>query len=131
MHERSLAERMTPPNTGTTGTTGTQNQGSTGNAGNQQGRVDKRTAESDTWHRTAKVIEIIGNSKNSFEEAVQNALTDASQSLRHISGADVIKSSVKCEEGRIIEYRVDLKVAFGIERGMNDGSNSMNTGVNR
>ena len=115
---------MTPSNTGTTGTT--QN---TGNVGNQQGRVDKRTAESDTWHRTAKVIEIIGNSKNSFEEAVQNALTDASQSLRHISGADVVRTSVKCEEGRIIEYRVDLKVAFGIERGMNEGN--MGTGVNR
>ena len=103
---------MSPPqNPGPTGTT--QN---AGNVGNQQGRVDKRTAESDTWHRTAKVIELIGNSKVSFEDAVQNALADASQSLRHISGADVIRTSVKCEEGRVIEYRVDLKVAFGIER---------------
>ena len=109
---------MTPPNTNTSGSTGQQ-------------RTDKRTAESDTWHRTAKVIELIGNSKNSFEEAVQNALTDASQTLRHISGADVVRTSVKCEEGRIIEYRVDLKVAFGIERGMDEGNNNVNTGVNR
>ena len=82
----------------------------------QTQRKDERTAESDTWHRTAKVIELIGNSKTSFEDAVQNALEDASKSLRHISGADVRNFSVKCEEGRIIEYRVDLKVAFGIER---------------
>lgn len=81
-----------------------------------QNKKDERTAESDTWHRTAKVIELIGNSKNSFEDAVQAALEDASKSLRHISGADVLKFSVKCEEGRILEYRVDLKVAFGIER---------------
>lgn len=80
-------------------------------------RKDNRTAESDTWHRTAKVIELIGNSKTSFEDAVQNALEDASQTIRHISGAEVIRSSVKCEEGRILEYRVDLRVAFGIERG--------------
>lgn len=82
-----------------------------------QQRKDTRTAESDTWHRTAKVIELIGNSKTSFEDAVQNALHDASETVRHISGADVIRSSVKCEEGNIIEYRVDLRVAFGIERG--------------
>lgn len=81
----------------------------------QQQKRDNRTAETDTWHRTAKVVEIIGNSKNSFEEAVQNALKDASKTLRHISGADVVRSSVKCEEGEILEYRVDLKVAFGIE----------------
>ena len=89
----------------------------------QQQRKDNRTAESDTWHRTAKVIEIIGNSKNSFEEAVQNALTDASKTIRHISGADVLRTSVKCEEGRVIEYRVDLKVAFGIENTPGDGMN--------
>lgn len=94
---------MTPPNP----QTGSQT----------QQRTDHRTAESDTWHRTAKVIEIIGNSKQSFEDAVQSALDDASRTLRHISGADVIKQSVKCEEGRILEYRVDLKVAFGIEQG--------------
>jgi flavin-binding protein dodecin len=82
----------------------------------QTQRIDNRTAESDTWHRTAKVIELIGNSKESFEDAVQNALHDASGTIRHISGAEVIRSSVKCEEGKILEYRVDLRVAFGIER---------------
>ncbi|HUR68053.1 MAG TPA: dodecin family protein [Candidatus Thermoplasmatota archaeon] len=89
-----------------------------------QQKKDERTAESDTWHRTAKVIELIGNSKESFEDAVQSALTDATRSLRHISGADVIKFSVKCEEGRILEYRVDLKVAFGIEGNMGGNGNS-------
>lgn len=81
----------------------------------QTQKKDNRTAESDTWHRTAKVIELIGNSKTSFEDAVQAALEDASKSIRHISGADVVRSSVRCEEGRVIEYRVDLRVAFGIE----------------
>lgn len=87
----------------------------------QQQKKDNRTAESDTWHRTAKVIELIGNSKESFEEAVQAALEDASKTIRHISAADVVKFSVKCEEGRILEYRVDLKVAFGIEQERTNG----------
>lgn len=88
-----------------------------------QDKKDQRTAESDTWHRTAKVVELIGNSKESFEDAVAAALKDASRSIRHISAADVKHFSVKCEEGRIIEYRVDLKVAFGIE-GTMDGDGS-------
>ena len=37
------------------------------------------------------------------------------QPIRHISAADVVKFSVKCEEGKIIEYRADLKIVFGIE----------------
>ncbi|MEA3200024.1 MAG: dodecin [Thermoplasmata archaeon] len=86
-------------------------------SGQQQMKRDQRTAESQTWHRTAKVIELIGNSETSFEDAVKNALEDASRTIRHISGAEVIRSSVKCEEGRVIEYRVDLRIAFGIEKG--------------
>lgn len=82
--------------------------------GTQQ-RTDKRTAESDTFHRTAKVIELIGNSKTGFEDAIRNALQDASRTVRHISGADIARMSVKCQEGEVIEYRVDMRVAFGIE----------------
>lgn len=88
-----------------------------------QQRTDNRTAESDTWHRTAKVVELIGNSKTSFEDAVQAALEDASKTIRHISGAEVVRSSVKCQEGRVIEYRVDLKVAFGIEHDRHGSNN--------
>ena len=91
-------------------------------SGQQQMKRDQRTAESDTWHRTAKVIELIGNSRTSFEDAVKNALQDASKTVRHISGAEVVRTSVKCEEGEVIEYRVDLRVAFGIEHsGGNEG----------
>lgn len=98
----------------------------TSSGGQQTMKRDQRTAESDTWHRTAKVIELIGNSTVSFEDAVKNALEDASQTIRHISGAEVVKTSVKCEEGRVIEYRVDLRVAFGIERGNSgNGNNGM------
>lgn len=76
---------------------------------------DQRTAESDTFHRVAKVTELIGNSKTGFDDAIQSALTQASKTIRHISAAECVKMSVKCEEGRIIEYRVDMKIVFGIE----------------
>lgn len=67
-------------------------------------------------HRTAKIVELMGVSTQSFEHAIQCALEDASATTRGITGAHVINMSVKCDNGQITEYKVDMKVAFGIER---------------
>lgn len=67
-------------------------------------------------HRTAKVVELIGTSTESFEEAVRNVLRDASETTRGITGCHVENFSVRCDEGEITEYKVNCKVAFGIER---------------
>ncbi|MGQ0536402.1 MAG: dodecin family protein [Methanobacteriota archaeon] len=67
-------------------------------------------------HRTAKVMELIGTSRVSFEDAIQHAIADASATIRGLSGAQVRHLSVRIENGKIAEYKVDLKVAFGIER---------------
>ncbi|MFA5944372.1 MAG: dodecin family protein [Candidatus Thermoplasmatota archaeon] len=67
-------------------------------------------------HRTAKVIELIGTSSKSFEDAVRAALKDASATTRGITGAQVEGWSVKCNEGKVTEYKASLKVVFGIER---------------
>jgi hypothetical protein len=67
-------------------------------------------------HRTAKVIELVGTSAVSFDEAIRNAIEDASATTRGITGAHVLNWSVKCENGHVTEYKVDVKVAFGIER---------------
>ena len=67
-------------------------------------------------HRTAKVIELIGTSTKSFEDAVRAALKDAAATTRGITGAQVESYSVKCDEGKIKEYKASIKVVFGIER---------------
>ena len=67
-------------------------------------------------HRTARVIELLGTSRRSFDEATANALKDANATLRGITGARIEGMSVKCRDGRITEYKVDIKVAFGVER---------------
>ena len=67
-------------------------------------------------HRTAKVVELIGTSSRSFEDAVKTALRDAAESTRGITGAHVDGFSVRCQDGKITEYKASLKVAFGIER---------------
>jgi flavin-binding protein dodecin len=67
-------------------------------------------------HRTAKIVELIGTSTKSFEDAARGAIKDASATTRGITGASVEGFSVKCVDGKITEYKASLKVVFGIER---------------
>jgi flavin-binding protein dodecin len=79
-------------------------------------RPQRRLANETHSHRTAKVIEIVSSSTKGFEDAIRNGLVDARQNLRGITGAHVQNLSVRCDNGQVVEYKVDLKVAFGIER---------------
>ena len=60
----------------------------------------------------AKVIEIIASSKKSFEDAVAQGVNKAADSLHDITGAWVKDQSVKVVDGKVVEYRVSLKVTF-------------------
>jgi flavin-binding protein dodecin len=62
-----------------------------------------------------RVIELVGVSSKSWSDAAQQAVTRASQTLRHITGVDVVKSSAVVKDGKIVEYHVNLKLAFVIE----------------
>jgi flavin-binding protein dodecin len=65
-----------------------------------------------------KVIELVGTSPNSWEEATANAINKAAESLRGIVGADVVGQNVVVKDGKVSEYRVDVKVAFLVEGGV-------------
>ena len=60
----------------------------------------------------AKVIEIIASSRKSFEDAVAQGVAKASDSLHDITGAWIKDQSVKVVNGKVTEYRVDMKVTF-------------------
>ncbi len=60
----------------------------------------------------AKVIEIISSSKKSFEDAVAQGVAKAADSLHDITGAWVKEQSAKVVNGKVTEYRVNLKVTF-------------------
>lgn len=62
-----------------------------------------------------KVIEIIGESTKSWEEAAQKAVKTASVSLRNLIGVDIISMTGKVKDGKISVFRSVLKVAFRIE----------------
>ena len=65
-----------------------------------------------------KVIELVGTSPNSWEEATDNAVKKAAETLRGIVGADVVGQNVVVKNGAVTEYRVDVKVAFLVEGGV-------------
>ena len=61
-----------------------------------------------------KVIEILGNSKVSFEDAVQNVINEASKSVKNIKSVYLKDTQVTVNNNKINEYRVNTKVTFGI-----------------
>ena len=63
-----------------------------------------------------KIIELVGVSQQSFSDAVRQAVTEASKTVRGITGVDVVQSSAKVSDGTITEYHVNVKIAFAIER---------------
>jgi dodecin len=63
-----------------------------------------------------KIIELIGNSTKSFEDAVQDAVKTAAKTLRGISGVDIIGQTAVVKDNKVVEYRVNVKLAFKIEK---------------
>ena len=63
-----------------------------------------------------KVIELVGESEKSFEDAVKNALDDAKKSVRDIRGIDVKSFNAVVKSDKITAYRANVKVAFLVHR---------------
>ncbi len=62
-----------------------------------------------------KVIEIMGNSPESFEDAVQNVIKEASKTVKNIKSVYIKDMQVTVNNDQIDQYRVTTKVSFGIE----------------
>ena len=65
---------------------------------------------------TVKVIELVGNSETSWEDAAQNALADADETLEEISGIEVTSQTAEVEGGEITTYKTTLDVSFVLQR---------------
>jgi flavin-binding protein dodecin len=61
-----------------------------------------------------KIIELVGSSPNSSDEAVSNALEEARQSLRNIRAVDVVSTGLRGDN--LGEWRAHVRVAFLIDR---------------
>lgn len=63
-----------------------------------------------------KVIEAIGTSEKSWEDAVSHAVEEAGKTVRNITGVDVLSFKAEIENGKIKTYKANVKIAFRVER---------------
>jgi hypothetical protein len=59
-----------------------------------------------------KVIEIIGGSEKSWEDAAKKAVELTAKSLKEIRVAEIKELDMRIEDGKVVEYRAKLKVSF-------------------
>jgi flavin-binding protein dodecin len=64
-----------------------------------------------------RVTEVIGTSSESWEAAARNAVETAAKSVRDIRIAELVRSDVVVEEGRVTGFRVRLAISFKFESG--------------
>lgn len=64
---------------------------------------------------TFKMVTLVGTSPESYEAAIENALADASASLRNLSWFEVKELRGRVVEGRSAEFQVKLQVGFKVE----------------
>ncbi len=59
-----------------------------------------------------KIIDLVGSSPNSWEEAAKNAVETAGKNLRDLRVAEIEKLDMKVEEGKVAAYRARVLVSF-------------------
>ena len=62
-----------------------------------------------------KVIEVIAESKKSWDDAAENAVKEASKSVRNIKSLYVQEMQAVVEDGKITRYRMDAKISFVLD----------------
>lgn len=62
-----------------------------------------------------KVIELVGSSETSFEDAINTAIARASKTLRHLRWFEVTETRGHIENGKVKHFQVGLKVGFTME----------------
>lgn len=64
-----------------------------------------------------KVVELVGSSTDSIEDAIQTAIKRADQTLRNMRWFEVVQTRGHIEDGRIRHFQVVLKAGFTLEEG--------------
>ncbi len=65
---------------------------------------------------TYKIIELVGSSNKSWEDAANNAVMQASKSLRDLRIAEITKLDMKIEDGKVTAYRARLHLSFKYQK---------------
>ena len=63
----------------------------------------------------ARITEISSTSTESFEDAINSAVARATKTLRNVRGAWVKEQQIKIDDGKIVEYQVNLMITFVLD----------------
>jgi dodecin len=63
-----------------------------------------------------KILELVGSSEKSIEDAIQNAITRASKTIRDMKWFEVVQTRGHIDKGSVAHYQVTLRVGFTLER---------------
>ena len=59
-----------------------------------------------------KIIELVGTSETSWEDAAKTAIETAGKSLKDLRIADVVKMDMRVEDGKVVAYRTRVNLSF-------------------
>jgi len=62
-----------------------------------------------------KIVEIIGASEKSWEDAAKNAVEEANKTIRGITGVDIVNFTASVKDGKIVKYKACCKIAFAVD----------------
>lgn len=65
-------------------------------------------------HHTYKKIELVGSSRTSIEEAINNALAEAAKSVHNMDWFEVLETRGHITDGQVGHYQVTIKVGFRV-----------------
>ena len=62
-----------------------------------------------------KLVEIVGSSATSTDDAIRNAIERASKSVRHMDWFEVVETRGHIQDGKVAHFQVTLKIGFRLE----------------
>ena len=65
--------------------------------------------------RVYKLVEVVGTSSTSTDDAIHNAITTAAKTIRHIDWFEVVKTSGHVVDGQVAHFQVTLKIDFRLD----------------
>ncbi len=66
-------------------------------------------------NRTYKLVELVGSSTSSTDDAIRNAIATAAQTIRHIDWFQVVETRGSVVDSKVAHFQVTLKVGFRVD----------------
>ena len=68
-------------------------------------------------HHVYKVVEVVGSSETSIDDAIQTAISRTNETVRNLRWFEVMETRGQIDDGKIAHYQVTLKIGFTMEDG--------------